>query len=109
MRWCNRTCAHHLNDDWLRDGHDHDVIQVQIGILRLRPGPRGKRADNFLTEQRHEVIAFAEDHDAWRRPDPANDVQYRVRVASERLNTGLPDDDRPNKAVQLSVLLPSGP
>ena len=52
-------------------------------------------------EQHHEVIAFAEDHEAGRRPDRAGDVQHGVCVTGERSNAGRPAaDDRPDKRLR---------
>src|SRR5262249_34338078 len=73
------------------------IFQAQLGILRLRFGPRGECADNLLTEQRHEMIAFTENYKARRYPDPAHNVQYGVCVTVERSNADLPGDDRPDK------------
>src|SRR5437868_9942783 len=41
---------------------------------------------HFLTEQRHEVIAFGEYHKAGRCSDCSNDVRYGVRVTCKRWN-----------------------
>jgi hypothetical protein len=76
-----------LDDRRLRQGHNHYVGQVEIGVLALRVGPGRKGPNNIVAEQHHQVVAFGEDHQARRRSDLADNVGYRVCVASERSNT----------------------
>jgi hypothetical protein len=63
-------------------------LQIEIGILRLRPRPRGKRADDIVAEQHHQVIALGENHETRRRSDPPDDVRHRIRMAGERTDIG---------------------
>src|SRR5262245_54975236 len=69
---------YHLDDDRLGYGHHYYVVRIEIGILRLRLGPRRECADHVVAEQRHEVFAFGKDHEARRRSDPADDVRHGV-------------------------------
>src|SRR5262249_59122635 len=54
-----RDCsgADHLYDGWLRDGYHHDIVEIEIGVSRLRLRPRRERAEDVIAEQRHQVIA----------------------------------------------------
>src|SRR5262245_12441304 len=79
----------HLDDDRLGYGHHYYVVQIEIGILHLRLGPRRECADHVFAEQRHEVIAFGKDHQTRRRSDPADDVRYSVGVTGKRSNAWL--------------------
>jgi hypothetical protein len=81
-----RDCARtdDLDDHRLRQSHDHDVVQVEIRILRLCLGPIRERADDLLTEKDHQVIALGEDHEARWCPDPTDDVYDGVGVTVER-------------------------
>src|SRR5262249_12165236 len=80
---------YHLDDDRLGYGHHYYVVQIEIGILRLRLGPRREWGDHVVAEQRHEVIAFGKDHEARRRSDPADDVRHGVGVTGKRSNAWL--------------------
>src|SRR5215831_10565178 len=94
-----RDCARtdHLYAYGLRQGYDDDIVEREVGVLRLCLRPRRERACDIVTEHDHEVIAFGEDHQARWRPDPTNDVRNRVRVTGERPNSGRQfRDDRPD-------------
>ena len=80
--------ADHLYDGRLGDGHHHDIVQIEIGVSRLRLRPRRERAEDVVAEERHQVIAFGEDHQARGRSDPADNVGHGVGVTGERANAG---------------------
>jgi ubiquinone/menaquinone biosynthesis C-methylase UbiE len=86
-----RDCAgaDHLDDDRLWQGHDHDVVEPEMRMLRLRPGPGGECADNVVAEQDHEVITLGADHETRRCPDPPDDIEHGVGVSRERANARL--------------------
>jgi hypothetical protein len=48
-------------------------------------GPGWECADDIFARQHHEVIALSEDHQAWRRSDPADHVQHSIGMADERM------------------------
>src|SRR5499427_737180 len=86
----------HLDDGGLGQGHHHDIVDVEIGVVRLRLGPRRECADDIVAEQHHQMVAFRKNHQARGRTDPTNNVRDGVRVTGERSNTGrLLRDDRP--------------
>src|SRR5215510_6358071 len=84
----NRARIDHLNDDRLRQGYKNDVVEVEIGILRLRFGPGRKGAENIIAVQDHEVIAFGEDHYACRCSEATDNVRHRICMSGERVNVG---------------------
>src|SRR5262249_42870293 len=93
-----RDCARtdHLYAYGLRQGYNDDIVETEVGVLRLCLRPRREGACDIVAEHDHEVIAFGEDHQTRWRSDPANDVRNRVRVTGERPNAGLQfRDDRP--------------
>jgi hypothetical protein len=97
----DRAGADHLDDDRLWQGHDHDVVEAEMCMLRLRPGPRGKCADDVVAEQDHEVIAFGVDDETRRCPDPPDDIEHGVGVSRECPNAWLlAAGERPDERLQ---------
>jgi hypothetical protein len=72
----------------LGDGHHHGIVEIEIGVSRLRLRPRRERAEDVVAEERHQVIAFGKDHQARGRSDPADNVGHGVGVTGERANAG---------------------
>jgi len=68
-------------------------------------------SNNIVARQHHQVIAFGEDHETWRRSDPADHVEHRVCVANKGSKACLyvrhnwPD----KRLLPGGRILPSGP
>jgi hypothetical protein len=87
-----------LNYYGLRQGHDHHVLNLKIGILRLQFSPRRERANDIFAEQHHKVVAFGEDYQARWCSNPADNVRHGICVTVDRSDAGLQlGHDRPNK------------
>src|SRR5262249_862538 len=84
--------------------HDHDVVQIEIGVLRVCLGPRRKGTDDVGAEQGHQVISLSEDHQIGRRSDPANDVRHGIGMTVKRSNARLKlCHDWPDKRLRVSL------
>jgi hypothetical protein len=62
---------------------NHYIVQIEIGVSRLRLGPRRKCANDIVAEQHHQVIAFGKDHQARWRSDPTDNVRHGICVSGE--------------------------